>query len=215
MDMSEIPGKPGNLFWSETYSQLSEFFKEPSAEFSEDVASGRLARFFEARCHSLALDPASCESLASRGDVPASLAGEYRRLFRGPLPPYVIPVESVYKKWASDPACHLPQAQEKGLLMGDPAVDMLRRYQVEGIALPEEFSSMPDHIALELEYLSLLSLRGDEAAVGEFLTHHMDWLDDLTSEIQAVGEVGVYSSGARIARDIVNQARQTATDVSR
>ena len=209
MDMSEIPGKPNNLFWSEIYAQLSEFFKEPTADFAEDVASGRLARFFEEHCISLALDPASCKGLAPAGDVVASLASEYRRLFRGPLPPYVIPVESVYKKWASDADCHLPLAQEKGFLMGDPAVDMLRRYREDGIALPDEFSSMPDHVALELEYLSMLSLRGEEDACREFLTSHMDWLDDLVREIEAAGEGEFYSSGARIARDIVNRARET------
>ncbi|MDP2825465.1 MAG: molecular chaperone TorD family protein [Sulfuritalea sp.] len=215
MDMSDSGRQPANAFWSGIYAQLSEFFKEPSADFAEDVASGRLARFFEERCISLALDPASCKGLAPAGDVAASLAGEYRRLFRGPLPPYIIPVESVYKKWASDPDCHLPIAQEKGLLMGDSAVDMLRRYREEGIALPDEFSSMPDHVALELEYLSLLSLRGDEDAGREFLARHMDWLDDLVRDIEAAGAGDFYSRGARITRDIVNRAREVASGVSR
>lgn len=215
MDMSDSGRQPENEFWSGIYAQLSEFFKEPSVDFTEDVASGRLARYFEERCISLALDPSSCKGLAPAGDVAASLAGEYRRLFRGPLPPYIIPVESVYKKWASDPDCHLPLAQEKGFLMGDPAVDMLRRYQEEGIALPDEFASMPDHVALELEYLSMLFLRGDEAASREFLVRHMDWLDDLVREIDAAGEGGVYSCGARIARDIVNQARRIASGAPR
>ena len=215
MDMSDSGRQPANEFWSAIYAQLSEFFKEPSAEFAEDVASGRLARFFEECCISLSLGSASCKGLAPAGDVAASLAGEYRRLFRGPLPPYVIPVESVYKKWASDPDCNLPIAQEKNLLMGDSAVDMLWCYREEGIALPDEFSSMPDHVALELEYLSMLSLRGEEDACRKFLTRHMDWLDDLVGEIEAADAGEFYSSGARITRDIVNRAREVALGVSR
>lgn len=209
MDMSNYGRQPENEFWSAIYAQLSEFFKEPSADFAEDVASGRLARFFEERCISLALDPASCRGLTPAGDVATGLAGEYRRIFRGPLPPYVIPVESVFKKWASAPDCHLPIAQEKGLLMGDSAMDMLRRYREEGIAVPDEFSSMPDHVALELEYLSMLSLCGDEDACREFLAQHMDWIDDLVAEIESMGSPGFYHCAALLTRAIVEQARRT------
>ena len=52
-----------------------------------------------------------------------------------------------------------------------------------------------------------LSLRGEEDACREFLASRMDWLDDLVREIEAAGEGKFYSSGARIARDIVNRAR--------
>ena len=177
--MSDSGSQPANLFWSTLYAQLSEFFKEPSAGFIADVASGRLAGFFDEQLRLLELDPAPCAGLAPGADVGARLGNEYRRLFRGPLPPYVVPVESVYKKWAGDPGCDLPLARQKGFLMGDPAVDMLRRYRDEGIAIPDELSSMPDHVALELEYLSFLCLRGDADACREFLTRHLDWLDDL------------------------------------
>lgn len=215
MDMSDSGRPPENEFWSGIYAQLSEFFKEPSAEFVEDVASGRLFRFFDERCRSLSLDPASCKGLAPSGDVATDLADEYRRLFRGPLPPYVVPVESVFKKWANDPGCHLPMAAEKGLLMGDPAVDMIRRYREDGIDLPDAFASMPDHVALEFEYLSMLALRNDTDACREFLLRHMDWLDDLVREIEVDGEGRFYGCGARIARDMVNLARQGAMNSSR
>ena len=208
MDMSDMAGHSANLFWSRMYAQLSEFFKEPSAGFTEDVASGRLARFFDEQLRFLKIDPAPYKGLAQDGNVAAKLGDEYQRLFRGPIPPYVVPVESVYKKWASDPGCHLPMAQEKGFLMGDSALDMMRRYRDEGIAVPDEFASMPDHLALQLEYLSFLSLRGDGKQCSEFLARHLDWLDDLADEIETVGGGEFYSSGVRIARDIVDQARR-------
>ncbi|MDP2794767.1 MAG: molecular chaperone TorD family protein [Sulfurisoma sp.] len=200
--MSDIGSQPANLFWSGIYAQLSEFFKEPSADFAEDVASGRLAGFFDERLRLLGLDPAPSRGLAASGDVRAQLDSEYRRLFLGPLPPYIVPVESVYKKWSNDPGCHLPMAQEKGLLMGDPAVDMMRRYQAEGIEIPEALGSMPDHAALLFEYMSHLSLGGDEQACKEFMAKHLDWLDDLARDIEAAGAGDFYVSGARVARDI-------------
>jgi TorA maturation chaperone TorD len=205
MDMSDIGSQPANLFWSGIYAQLSEFFKEPSADFADDVASGRLAGFFDERLRLLGLDPAPSRGLTASGDVPAQLDAEYRRLFLGPLPPYIVPVESVYKKWTNDPACHLPLAQEKGHLMGDPAMDMMQRYRAEGIVIPEALSSMPDHAALLLEYMSHLLIGGDAHACGEFQAMHLDWLDGLASDIQAAGTAGVYAHGADIASKLAKR----------
>jgi len=211
MDMSDSGRQPANAFWSGIYAQLSEFFKEPSADFAEDVASGRLARFFDESLRLLGLDPALSQGLVASGDVRAQLDGEYRRLFLGPLPPYIVPVESVYKKWSTDPGCQLPIAQEKGLLLGDSAIDMMRRYQAEGIEIPEALGSMPDHAALLLEYVSQLSLGGDEQACKDFMTRHMDWLDDLARDIQDIGIGGVYVHGALIAGKI---AKRHAIDLA-
>ncbi len=205
MDMSDIRGQPENLFWSGIYAQLSEFFKEPSADFADDVASGRLAKFFDERLRLLGLDPAPSRGLTASGDVRAQLDTEYRRLFLGPLPPYIVPVESVYKKWTNDPNCHLPIAQEKGLLLGDSAIDMMRRYRAEGIEIPAALSSMPDHAALLLEYMSHLLIGGDECACQEFLATHLDWLDDLASDIQAAGTAGVYVHGVHIASKLARR----------
>lgn len=200
MDMSDIGGQPANLFWSGIFAQLSEFFKEPSTDFAEDVASGRLASFFDERLRLLGLDPGPSRGLVATGDVRAQLDEEYRRLFLGPLPPYIVPVESIYKKWTNDPDCHLPLAQERGYLMGDPAMDMMRRYQAEDIATPEALSSMPDHVTLLFEYMSHLSIGGDARACKEFMVMHLDWLDDLTNDIRGVGTGGVYLYGANIAK---------------
>lgn len=193
---------------AETFAQLSEFFKEPGPGFLADVAASRVAVFFRERVRTLGLDPVLCDGLVQEGDVAADLAGDYRRLFSGPLPPYVVPVESIYKKWTSDPECQLPLAGQKGYLMGDPALDMLERYRVAGIALPAEFISMPDHIALQLEYLAHLYREGDDKAAAAFLDRHLDWLGDLVAEIESLGSPGFYHRAALLTRAIVEQARR-------
>lgn len=194
-----------NLLWAEVYAQLSEFFKEPSGGFADSVASGELSRFFEQRLPLLGLDAALGAGLVRAGDVRAELDEEYRRLFLGPLPPYVVPVESVYKPWAKAPECQLPFASEKGYLMGDPALDMMRRYRAEGIEIPEELYAMPDHIALELEYMAfLLANRGRDTS-REFLTSHLDWMDDLVRDIENVRKDGFYSHGVQLVRSLIKR----------
>jgi TorA maturation chaperone TorD len=192
-------------YWADVYAQLSEFFKPPSPEFSDHVASGRIAEFFAGRLAAPGLDPALADGLALEGNVRERLEEEYRRLYLGPLPPYVVPVESVYKRWAQAPDCQLHFAAEKGHLMGDPALDMIRRYRAAGIAIPEALSAMPDHIALELEYMSYLLNQRDPNAPREFLETHLDWVDDLARDVGKMGMGGAYSRGAEIARALIRR----------
>ncbi len=171
-------------FWADIYSQLSEFFKEPTEEFAGDIKSGRLLNYFRDVFPSLGLDVSKLEGLSISGDIYAKLCEEYKRLFVGPLPPHIVPVESVYKKWTNDPECKLPIAGEKGYLMGDPAIDMIKRYQTDGIVIPEKYSSMPDHITLELEYMSFLFINGGINEQREFLASHLDWVGELAGDIK-------------------------------
>src|SRR3990170_3824298 len=126
----------GEPLLADIFSQLSEFFKEPKEEFAEDITSGRLLNYFKEVFSAIGLDTSLLSGLLLSGDVYTILRDEYRRLFLGPLPPYIVPVESVYKKWSSDADCRLPMAGEKGYLMGDPAIDMIKRYQEHGIVIP-------------------------------------------------------------------------------
>lgn len=188
-----------NIPFADIFAQLSEFFKEPTAEFAVDVESGRLRSFFEEVFAMLGLDSSVLEGLSVGGDAFANVADEYRKLFVGPLPPYIVPVESVYKKWTTDPDCTLPIAGQKGYLMGDPAIDMIKRYRADGIVIPDYYSSMPDHIALELEFMAFLhgsADAGSEAAM-KFSAEHLDWIDELAFEMEQLNGRGFYTTAAR------------------
>jgi len=193
--------------FSELFAQLSEFFKEPTEEFADDVASGRLLGYFKKVFSELDLDTSCLSGLSISGDVYNSLGEEYRRLFEGPMPPYIVPVESVYKRWSNDPECKLPIAGEKGYFMGDPAMDMIKRYQAHDIVIPDKYVSMPDHIALELEYMAFLCINGDIEEQKEFLDSHLNWTDGLTKDIKNFDPPGsFYSAAAEITSLIISKS---------
>jgi len=193
----------GRINFSELFAQLSEFFKEPTEEFAGDVASGRLLDYFKEAFSSLGLDTSCLSGLSVSGDVYNSIKEEYRRLFLGPMPPYIVPVESIYKKWSNDPECKLPMAAEKGYLMGDPAMDMIRRYQACDIVIPDKYVSMPDHIALELEYMAFLCGNADVAEQREFASTHLDWTDELSKDIRNLGGNNFYSLCSKITAVVI------------
>ncbi len=193
------------VFLANLYAQLSEFFKEPTEEFADDVASGRLLDYFNEVFWVIGLDTSLLSGISINSDVYTILKEEYRRLFSGPLPPYIVPVESVYKRWSNDPDCKLSIAAEKGYLMGDPAMDMIRRYQAHGIVIPDKYSSMPDHIALEMEYMAFLCINGDIEEQMEFLGSHLNWIDELAKEIKNFEQGSkFYSAGAEITVLIIS-----------
>lgn len=203
-----------DIEFCDIFAQLSEFFKEPTVEFADDVASGRLRSFFEEVFASHETEESSMlNGLSVSGDVYTILEEEYRRLFVGPMPPYIVPVESVYKRWSNDPECKLPIAAEKGYLMGDPAMDMIRRYQTHDIVIPDKYSSIPDHIALELEYMAYLFINGVHDEQKEFLASHLDWVDDLTRNIRNFKESSkFYAAGAEVTALIISKFYRKSSD---
>lgn len=194
MEVRTALERADKILSADVYSQLSEFFKEPTQEFADDIASGRLIRFFRERLPASGSDSSLLDGLLLNGDVYAALKDEYRRLFFGPLPPYIVPVESVYKRWTNDPECRLPIASEKGYLMGDPAIDMIERYRRHGMVIPDSYSSMPDHITLELEYMAFLCGNAAESEQKEFLDSHMDWVNELTNDIKGFSGTNIFYS---------------------
>ncbi len=80
------------------------------------------------------------------------LEAEYNRLFVGPMPPLAHPYESVYRTAG-------------GLVMGDCTLDVLRSYAQEGFVLSAEYKDLPDHVAVELEFMALLCQREEEASI--------------------------------------------------
>lgn len=71
------------------------------------------------------------------------LEAEYNRLFVGPAAPRVYPYESLYR-------------DSTGLVMGPSAGEVLQAYRRNGLAINTAFKDLPDHVAVELEFMARL-----------------------------------------------------------
>ncbi|MDP1957317.1 molecular chaperone [Rhodoferax sp.] len=75
---------------------------------------------------------------------------DYTRLFLGPMQILAKPYGSVW-------------LEESKTLMGDTTMAVIELYQEGGFEIDEEFRELPDHIAVELEFLYLLIFQENEA----------------------------------------------------
>jgi len=190
------------------YAALSECFKEPCIEFAEDVAGGRLYELIAEGLRELDIPVLPDAIKGLRGDNPMmgpmvgpmigkdeAILNVYRRLrdayYSLFFPLYVVPVESVYKAWKEG-------KDEKGYIMGDPAIEMKKRYAMAGIEIPVIYKDTPDHISLLLEYASLLCENLEEESRAGFVSGHLDWVEDLRNDIYKYSENHFYRAVADV-----------------
>ena len=128
---------------------LSACFYEPAPEFAQEklfdsmlAAAGRL-------------DPELAEQARKLGaafaaDDLQTLLVDYTRLFLGPMQALADPYGSAWLR---------PQAQADAL----PAPAILDLYAQGGFEIDDGFMELPDHVAVELEFLYLLLFRRNQA----------------------------------------------------
>ncbi len=75
---------------------------------------------------------------------------DYAKLFVGPFELRAPPYGSVY-------------LEEGRRVMGDTTMEVIGTYETEGLAKSESFQDLPDHIAVELEFMSYLFYKEREA----------------------------------------------------
>ncbi len=93
---------------------------------------------------------------------------EYNRLFVGPGHVLCPPYESVYRK-------DRPPL-ERGLVMGPSVVDVQRRYLEAGLQKSKDYKDLPDHIAVELEFMHYLCLKEAEEMNENWVKMQRDFL---------------------------------------
>jgi TorA maturation chaperone TorD len=112
------------------------------------------------------------------------LKEEHYRLFSDTGNERISLVESFYKPWTLAPHCSLPFAKEKGFLMGDSAIHLSALFQHCGLEVTEPFKGMPDHILIELEFLSYLYQEAGEEEIKRFIKDHLDWIPSLKESFE-------------------------------
>lgn len=178
---------------------LSSCYYQPGPEFAEE-------RVFEAmRAAAERVDPALAEVARRVGEAFAAasiddLLVDYTRLFLGPVDTLARPYGSV---WLDD----------RQSLMGDSTMAVLQHYEDAGFEVGEGFRDLPDHVAVELEFLYLLLFReADAAARGDgvvlralsgmrqrFLGDHLGaWMRPFAAAVRAGAEREYYSDLAEL-----------------
>ncbi|HEY0847410.1 MAG TPA: molecular chaperone TorD family protein [Noviherbaspirillum sp.] len=189
---------------------LSACFYEPGPEFAEEdlfgsmlIAAGKIHPDLANRARALG------EAFSSE-DVQALLV-DYTRLFLGPLQALASPYAS---SWLNTAATS-----------GEPASSaVLEHYRAGGLDLDEEFNDLPDHIAVELEFLYLLTFkRHDAERAGQteeqsaladlecqFLKTHLGaWVTPFASAVKSGAQTAFYRELAELTERFIclEQAR--------
>jgi TorA maturation chaperone TorD len=165
---------------------MAGLFDSPERELIDEVRKVNVFSFLANALKSWGGDPSlliGLQTSGSPGDLHSELQREYDRLFSGGGEESVSLVESPYKPWTRDGECRLPFAREKGLLKADSALHMEAIFQSSGVEVPEPFRGCPDHVVLELEFLSSLYAQATDREVRQFIQDHLGWIPHLKKEL--------------------------------
>ena len=183
---------------------LAACYYQPGPEFAEEkVFDSMLAA--AARLHpALAADARRLgEDYAAEGHE--ALLLDYTRLFLGPSHIIAKPYGSVW-------------LEGDNTVMGKSTMAVLELYQEGGFDMSEEFREVPDHIAVELEFLYLLIYRENEAQRNgqpealeamtalrkRFLDEHLSrWIEPFTSAVRSDAQCGFYRGLAELTESFV------------
>lgn len=186
----------------ETISQrLASLFCRPDQEMFKQIHEGALYSFLQRYVGSLGADSGLLGGFFTKGDPEIlfkDLGEEYSRLFSEFSKESVSLVESSYKPWTLDPHCTLPFASEKGFLMGDAAIHLLEIFRQCGLEVADEFRGSPDHLVVELEFLSYLYRWATDLEVRQFMKDHLDWIPLLKEEIKRSDPHPFYRSALEV-----------------
>ena len=172
---------------SEVHGLLSRCFEQPDDDTADAIRSGRLVDALRDRLADLGIET---EAPA----VPDQPRTAYLRTFDGFEGQYAPPAESVYEPWWD--------GTERGILSGPAAHDMEARYDAIDAEIPPEYP--PDHVALLLEYSSLLLERGATDAYVRFHDEHFDWIPAFRERVERTSDIPMYTWAVRTLETVLD-----------
>jgi len=211
--LSTLAGARGHV-----YALLSQGFYTPDEELAAGLWKGEFFLEVLRGLHGsrAPLCTAAIWTLADNKDIPTAsalaeaLRLEYARLFIGPYMLPCPPYESVYR----EPAWGV---------MGETTLEVRRAYKAAGFAIDPGVRELPDHVAIELEFLAGLgeeeakAWAADDEPTGlcwlehehTFLERHLGvWLPVFTNRMLGATTLPFYRSLACIAQAYVTHARE-------
>ncbi|GAM09110.1 putative dimethyl sulfoxide reductase chaperone [Geobacter sp. OR-1] len=198
-------------FREDAYRLLAACYYPPTKELLEENCCALLAVLLDQAIP----DAAQCarEAEQTMGADLEPLMVEHARLFIGPFHLVAPPYGSLY-------------LDDARTVMGESTARVAAFYQSCGLRLADDFHELPDHIAVELEFLSYLAHEEREAVVmdnrdevdrlaglqREFLaTYLLPWLEPFTRAIIDDGESPFYQAVARCTAAFVNADNEALT----
>jgi len=102
---------------------------------------------------------------------------EHTRLFVGPDGPPCPPYESVYRDG---------EAGAPGNVLGPSTGAVVTWYRTYGLGLDPDWTDLPDHVAIELEFAAHLAADGHDDARAQFLEEHpRQWMRPFLDGVRA------------------------------
>jgi TorA maturation chaperone TorD len=187
------------------YRLLAACYYPPSRALIEEKCCSALAELLSPFAAD-AVQHANAATVALGNISLDDMAVEHARLFIGPFQLIAPPYGSIY-------------LDETKTVMGDSTARVAAFYHNCGLQLAEDFHELPDHFAVELEFISFLAFKQREAEVSgdtnevaritslqlEFLDRFlMPWLEPFTSAIINDGEAPFYQAIARCTATFIN-----------
>ncbi len=200
-----------HLARADVYRLLSACFYQPEEIFLEEELFGQLKTSMAKASPQRVPDGASLES-SFRNAGQEALQLDYSRLFLGPFEIPAKPYGSVY-------------LDGEKVVMGDSTLQALALYREGDFEIAEDFREMPDHVAVELEFLYLLSFRIGQAKNDEernrlvalkrrFLEEHLGrWVGTFSEAIRQSAESDFYKQLADLTEQVVREDLQELTEV--
>jgi len=193
-----------NTTREDIYRLLAACFYPPTPALLEENCCAALATLLEGVAPDAARYASEAASAAGNCSLEA-LAVEHARLFIGPFQLVAPPYGSIY-------------LDDTKTVMGDSTARTAAFYHACGLHLADDFHELPDHFAVELEFMSYLAFKQREAkAAGdtdedtrsaslqqEFLDRFlMPWLEPFTAAIIQDGEAPFYRSIAQCTASFI------------
>jgi TorA maturation chaperone TorD len=182
----------------------------PERGVIDEIRKGDVFSFLAKAMKSWGGDPALLIGLQTSGSPEAlyvELQREYDRLFSEVEEISVPLIESPYKPWTQDGECRLSFAREKGLLRGDSALHMAAIFRDSGVEVPQRFDACPDHLVMELKFLSALYAEATDHEVRQFIQDHLDWIPQLKKEMIRFQPHPFYVSAVELLDLFLNHER--------
>lgn len=204
-----------NTTREDIYRLLAACFYPPSKELVEENCCATLADLLAPVAPDAAQHAADAAVAGGKSSLEA-LAVEHARLFIGPFQLVAPPYGSIY-------------LDDAKTVMGDSTARVAAFYHYCGLHLADDFHELPDHFAVELEFMSYLAFKQREAEVSgdkagkthfaglqrEFLDRFLlPWLEPFTSAVVIDDEAQFYKSVARCTSAFIHADHTALTSTS-